>query len=256
MPLHSPRMDSIWFKNRMKSQGVTQEALAKELGRDRDKIRRILNGTQTMRLDEALTFARVLDTNFVEIAERALDMPEGSLGNPVDDMTVPLRYRVAAAESDSGPFDFGGQYQRVAPPPRWHGTKNAFAAEIADGSVDRRYSPGTTLFCVPPSELGRQLRQGDLCVMLHRVRGKPFEVRAGYVTGVPGRSGFVLIGAASDPKYALSVWFDRGAEAQVLGEMPRNRGFSAEQSEFAYEPKATDAAEIVGIVTGAFQPEE
>lgn len=249
-------MDSIWFKNRMKSQGVTQEALAKELGRDRDKIRRILNGTQTMRVDEALTFARVLNTNFLEIAERALDMPEGSLGNPTDDKTVPLRYRVAAAESDVGPFDYGGQYQRVAPPPRWHGTENAFAAEIADASVDRRYSVGTTLFCVPPGELGRPLRQGDLCVMLHRVRGKAFEVRAGYVTGVPGRSGFVLIGAATDPRYALSVWFDRDSDSQVLGEMQRNSGFSAEQTEFAYVPRATDAAEIIGIVTGAFQAEE
>lgn len=256
MRIHSPRMDSIWFKNRMKSLGVTQEALAKRLGRDRDKVRRILNGTQTMRVDEALTFAQVLDTSFVEIAERALDMPQGSLGIPADDKTVPLRYRVAVAESDAGRFDYGEQYQRVAPPPRWHGTKNAFAAEIADDSVDRRYSVGTTLFCIPPDELERPLRQGDLCIMLHRVRGKPFEVRAGYVTGVPGRSGFVVIGASTNPKFALSLWFDRESEPQEVAETLQNKGFSAEQSEFTYKPRASDAAEIVGVVTGAFQPEE
>lgn len=256
MPRHSPAMDSAWFKNRMKELGVTQEALGTELGRDRDKVRRILGGTQTMRIDEALTFATMLDVSYQEIVERALGLANGSLSFGKRDRNIPVRYRVAAAESNAGPFDLGPKHPMLTAPPKWQLTPNAFAAEVADNSFDRRYPQGTLLYCVPPEELLRPLRAGDACVLLHLTKGRPFEARGGIITPAPGRDGFVVVGASFDQKFALSIWFDQDKSNGAMHET--RGGFEVEtppSAEFDYQPSPRDNATIIGIVTAALRPE-
>lgn len=248
-------MDTEWFKFRMKELGVSQDLLARELGRERTSIVRILSGNQPMRLDDALVFARMLRTTYQEIVEHALDIPTGGLDFSGRDGSVPLRYRIAAAESHVGNFEFGDDAPLLSAPPEWKPTSHAFAAEVADRSIDMRFGPGSILYCIPPNELGRPLRAGEPCVLLHLAKGKPFEVRAGIITPAPNRSGFIVVGASRDRKFALSLWFSPEKIGEQLDEFePRDQWKTETIAEFDYDISANDAAIVVGIVTASIRP--
>ena len=75
------------------------------------------------------------------------DLLAGSRG-----ISVPVRFIIAAAESENRP----GGFERPEPhemvqPGRLHEAEHCFAAEIADDSADRDFAPGTVLVLRPPS---------------------------------------------------------------------------------------------------------
>lgn len=248
-------MDTAWFKKRMKMLGISQDAIAGRLARERTAVVRILAGKQPMRLDDALVFAELLKVSYREVVERALSLPAGGLNFGSDEAGVPLRYKIAALESDMGAFDLGESCPRISPPPKWNPSPGAFAAEVMDDSFNRRYRRGSVLYCIPPNELNRPLHVGDACVFLHLSNGVAFEARGGIVTPSTESSSFLLAGASLDPKNNLTIWFDRESAASALSEGPSRFHGDTAAADFLYEPRASDNAIIVGVVTAAFRPD-
>jgi len=64
-------MDTKWFKNRMREQGVTQEKLGSLLGRERSVVSKIINGHQPIKLNEASILARALAVSSEEVLSHA-----------------------------------------------------------------------------------------------------------------------------------------------------------------------------------------
>lgn len=64
-------IDDKWFKAQQRKVGVTADAIAAQLGRDRSAISRILSGRQRMTLDWARAFADVLQVPVATILEKA-----------------------------------------------------------------------------------------------------------------------------------------------------------------------------------------
>lgn len=64
-------MDDKWFKAQQKKAGITADAIAAVLGRDRSVVSKILSGKQRMTLDWARAFATALDVDVATVLERA-----------------------------------------------------------------------------------------------------------------------------------------------------------------------------------------
>lgn len=67
----SHRMDDKWFKQKQKQASVTQEDIAKVIGRDRSVVSRIYNDKQKMSLDQAEAFAELLKVPLQDVLVRA-----------------------------------------------------------------------------------------------------------------------------------------------------------------------------------------
>jgi transcriptional regulator with XRE-family HTH domain len=96
------------------------------------------------------------------------DLLAGSRG-----ISVPVRFIIAAAESENRP----GSFERPEPhemvqPGRLHEAEHCFAAEIADHSADRDFAPGTVLVLRPPSALSAPLRPGARVVVRFFLRAR------------------------------------------------------------------------------------
>jgi transcriptional regulator with XRE-family HTH domain len=76
-------------------------------------------------------------------------------------VSVPLRFAIAAAESNSRPesFDLPEPHEMLQPG-RIAEPQDCFAAEIFDDSADLDFAPGTVLFLRPLMELSQPLRAG------------------------------------------------------------------------------------------------
>lgn len=77
-------MDTLWFKRAQKRAGVTSWDLGEAIGRDRTVISRLINGTQTMTIDQARAFAKALNEPLEEVMHRAglLQEDEKPLAQP------------------------------------------------------------------------------------------------------------------------------------------------------------------------------
>lgn len=64
-------MDDKWFKQQQKKAGVTADAIADRLGKDRSLISRIYVGRQKMTFEQAKVFADVLMVPLDEVVKRA-----------------------------------------------------------------------------------------------------------------------------------------------------------------------------------------
>jgi SOS-response transcriptional repressor LexA len=64
-------MDYLWFRDTMKSAGVKTQDIAAAAGRDRTAVSKIINGNQSMTLDWAKAFAKVLNKDLEEVMEKA-----------------------------------------------------------------------------------------------------------------------------------------------------------------------------------------
>jgi len=64
-------MDVQWFKQQQKRVGVTAEAIAERMGRDRSVVSRMYVGRQRMSLDQAKVFSEVLQVPLATILEKA-----------------------------------------------------------------------------------------------------------------------------------------------------------------------------------------
>lgn len=69
--LHDSRVQTQWFKARMKHLGLNEEDLGNALRRDRSVISRIINGRQPLKLDEVEPLAEALEVDAIEILVRA-----------------------------------------------------------------------------------------------------------------------------------------------------------------------------------------
>jgi hypothetical protein len=65
------RMDERWFKRQQKVAGVTADAIAATLGRDRSAVSRIYSGKQRMTLEWAQAFATALKVPVATVLEKA-----------------------------------------------------------------------------------------------------------------------------------------------------------------------------------------
>lgn len=64
-------MDDKWFKAQQKKAGITADAIADVLGRDRSVVSKILSGKQRMTLEWAQAFAKALQVDVATILEKA-----------------------------------------------------------------------------------------------------------------------------------------------------------------------------------------
>ncbi len=64
-------MDVVWFRNRMKEVGATQEDIGAAIGRDRSAASRLLSGTLEFKVAHAAPLAAVLKTTTAEILARS-----------------------------------------------------------------------------------------------------------------------------------------------------------------------------------------
>ncbi|MCA3696533.1 hypothetical protein, partial [Aquidulcibacter sp.] len=86
-------MDVVWFRNRMKEVGATQEDIGAAIGRDRSAASRLLSGALEFKAAHAGPLALVLKTTPSEILMRAgVDIDVASTGR-----TPPPHARVEAA---------------------------------------------------------------------------------------------------------------------------------------------------------------
>lgn len=96
-------MDAKFFKSRQRSHGVTNDDLAKAIGRDRTVISKIYSGTRRMRADEAQKIAWKLDIPLQDVLIRA--------GIFEDDGRETHRL---LGQGDAAPYDFADK-DRVCP---------------------------------------------------------------------------------------------------------------------------------------------
>ncbi|MFZ4648000.1 MAG: 3,4-dihydroxy-2-butanone-4-phosphate synthase, partial [Gemmataceae bacterium] len=76
-------MDVVWFRNRMKEVGATQEDVGAAIGRDRSAASRLLSGALEFKAAHAGPLALVLKTNPSEILMRAgVELNLGATGRP------------------------------------------------------------------------------------------------------------------------------------------------------------------------------
>lgn len=87
-------MDDKWFKAQQKRVGVTADAIADVIGRDRSVVSKILSGKQRMTLAWARAFAEVLQVPLSTVLEKA-----GVADAPTVQAVVP-----GFAESDAAPW--------------------------------------------------------------------------------------------------------------------------------------------------------
>lgn len=64
-------MDDKWFKAQQKKVGITADAIAAVLGRDRSVVSKILSGKQRMTLEWAKAFATALQVDVATVLEKA-----------------------------------------------------------------------------------------------------------------------------------------------------------------------------------------
>ena len=77
-------MDDKWFKTRQRIAGVTADAIADKLGRDRSIVSKIYAGKQRMSIEWAQAFADVLNVPLADVLEKAgvMDPPKAQTMRP------------------------------------------------------------------------------------------------------------------------------------------------------------------------------
>jgi SOS-response transcriptional repressor LexA len=90
-------MDDKWFKAQQKKVGITADAIADVLGRDRSVVSKILSGKQRMTLEWAQAFAKALQVEVATVLEKA-----GVADAPTVQAVTP-----GFAESDAAPWVAG-----------------------------------------------------------------------------------------------------------------------------------------------------
>jgi transcriptional regulator with XRE-family HTH domain len=180
------------------------------------------------------------------------DLLAGSRG-----ISVPVRFIIAAAESENRP----GSFERPEPhemvqPGRLHEAEHCFAAEIVDHSANRDFAPGTVLLLRPPSALSEPLRRGMRVVVRFFHKGEGERTTYEILYGILDRNilgDLVLITRTQNrliPRHALirATAFSRAGLAQSPAEE------LARDETIDYRHSPDDPAEILGIVVYAMGP--
>ena len=97
-------MDDKWFKSKQKLAGVTAEAIAKKMGRDRTVVSKIYSGNQRMSLPWAKAFAEVLNVPLDVVLEKS-----GATDRATAKQSVP-----GYSDGDAIPWvGQGGDYRQI-----------------------------------------------------------------------------------------------------------------------------------------------
>lgn len=154
--MHTPRMQSAWFKARMKRLKVRQDDIGRVLHCDRTVVSRIINGKQDLGLGQVLPLAEILDVSEFEILSRA-DMWRGR--------QRPRAIRTAAVVTE---VEAGGFFEQPTEPPVSNRSviveyphDTIFAMIVRGDSMDQIAGDGS-IVVVDYSQ--RDLKDGDLAV--------------------------------------------------------------------------------------------
>lgn len=168
-----PRMQTAWFKARMKRLRLTQDDIARALICDRTVVSKIIAGKQTLKLDQVVPLAQMLEVSPFEVLFRA-DMWKGR--RPVMVRGAALLSEVEAGRFVEPPAEppVSGESVIVEYP---HET--VFALIVRGDSMDR-IAPEGSVIVIDYSY--RDLKDGDLGVFRND-RGeatfKRYRVRGG-----------------------------------------------------------------------------
>lgn len=83
-PLPKPEavIDTAWFLARLKEIGLSQSALARQIGMDRSALHLMLHGKRKMYIDEAMSLAASLRIPVETVIAKATGIPESVLRGP------------------------------------------------------------------------------------------------------------------------------------------------------------------------------
>jgi transcriptional regulator with XRE-family HTH domain len=192
--------------------------------------------------------------------QRALHCAVGDLLAGAAAPAVPLRYAIAAAESEARPaaFDLPEPWEWL-PAGRLAEPQDCVAAEIADDSADLDFARGTVLFLRPIAALAAPLQLGTRIVcrfFLDPVSADDAPQTHEILCGILDQNIFGDLVLVTRSRNRL---VPRNAPIQAA---PPARGGLAEASlalrrpggTIAYAPRAGDAAEILGLIVYAAGP--
>lgn len=90
-------MDDKWFKAQQKKVGITADAIAAVIGRDRSVVSKILSGKQRMTLEWAQAFATALQVDVATVLDKA----------GIADAPIVQAFSPGFSESDAAPWIAG-----------------------------------------------------------------------------------------------------------------------------------------------------
>jgi SOS-response transcriptional repressor LexA len=175
-------MDDKWFKAQQKKVGITAEAIAAVIGRDRSVVSKILSGKQRMTLEWAQAFATALEVDLATVLEKA-----GVADAPVVQAVMP-----GFSESDAAPWV-----------PKSEGTEGRSVPTVAEALGGGR--PGIDVWRVKGTAMSQHgLLPGDyMLVDTHQAeRVKPGDV---VVAQVYNRTGATTVLRTYAPPVLMSA---------------------------------------------------
>jgi transcriptional regulator with XRE-family HTH domain len=172
-------------------------------------------------------------------------------------VSVPLRFAVAAAESNSRPdlFELPEPHERLQSG-RAAEPEECFAAEIFDDSADRDFAPGTVLFVRPLMRLQEPLRPGAKVVARFFLDADGARTTHEILYGILDQNilgDLVLITRTRNrliPRHALI----RAAAAPRSRPSEASRPLSARDGTIDYQVSSEDVAELLGMVVYVMGP--
>jgi transcriptional regulator with XRE-family HTH domain len=228
--------------------GLSQQAIARQAGISLAYYGALERGDKRINADTAQRLHGPLRC-------AVSDLLSGAQG-----LSVPLRFAIAAAESDTRPdrFDLPEPHERVHPG-RIADPADCVAAEIFDDSADLDFTRGTVLFLRPLPTLREPLRVGARIVVRFFLEpGRPAEERGTHeiIYGVLDQNilgDLVLITRTRNrlvPRHALihaATAPRSGLAEHAATNLPRGGTVD-------YRARADDPAEILGLVVYAMGP--
>lgn len=182
-------MDDRWFKSQQKRVGITADAIAAVIGRDRSVVSKILSGKQRMTLEWAQAFATALQVDLTTVLEKA----------GVADAPVVQAFTPGFAESDAAPWV-----------PKHEGPETRFVPVVAEALGGGR--PGVDVWRVKGTAMSQHgLLPGDYMLLdTHQAeRVKPGDV---VIAQVYNRTGATTVLRTYAPPVLMSA---DPADAQV-----------------------------------------
>lgn len=169
------------------------------------------------------------------------------LSNPA---RMPIEIIIASQFSEPSPTP-----EDAEPPRRWTTTtQGLFGAWLADASANRRFPPGTVLWIVPASALGRSATINDYLLVRHfrttRADGEVLEHLC--MRGSQTSHGDIALWTPSDvSSLQIDIILRRRPLASGLSDFAAPLPLGDISDELNYEAKPDDRAEIIGIVVAA-----
>lgn len=223
--------------------GMTQAQLAELAHTTASQIGKLERGERRLTVDWQQRLAR------------ALDCAAGDLMAEGDMLSVPIKFAIAAADSDTAIEQPSEPFERLAALPRLHAPHQCVAARVEDHSADRLYPPGSVLIVrqiayLPKLTVGQKIvvsRDGEALVgILDRsALGELVLLLRSTAKNVPAS---IVLQRPPQDRDGHGI-ADRFAPASFAS------GSLERDTEIVYTPDPRDRANIVGVVVMAITPE-